>query len=79
MLVCSGGLVPDLSNRLGAFLAVPENVAAVLEDPYALWVPVLTDLWRFMDNKVESLNDKFKREEEFMIVSSPPAAYDHQC
>jgi len=57
-LVCSGA--PEgLEIRLKTFLAVPRNVEAVMQDPYALWIPVLVESWNMMDDTVWYLQELF--------------------
>jgi len=46
------GYFPGLETRLREFLKGEENVGAVGRDPFALWVPVLTELWKVLDDVV---------------------------
>ncbi|KAF8247603.1 hypothetical protein K440DRAFT_643672 [Wilcoxina mikolae CBS 423.85] len=68
-LICSGAPV-GLENRLKEFLAVSSNVDAIMQDPYALWIPVLMESWILMDDTVWYLQELFGKLENQTIKYS---------
>ncbi|KAF8533922.1 hypothetical protein BDD12DRAFT_913790 [Trichophaea hybrida] len=65
-LICSGAPV-GLENRLKEFLAVSSNVDVIMQDPYALWIPVLMESWILMDDTVWYLQELFGKLENQTI------------
>jgi hypothetical protein len=62
------GNFPTVQNRLKVFLQDPRNADALMCDPFALYIPVLQELWALMDNTIWSLLTVFSAQE---AVSSP--------
>jgi len=59
VVMLSSGYFPELETRLQEWLERDGNLQTVREDPYALWIPVLMELWKGIDNVVWGLNAVF--------------------
>ena len=65
------GTLSAVQSRLKVFLQDPRNANALMCDPFALYIPILQELWNFMDDIIWGLLTVYGTQETVSSPSNP--------